>query len=82
MLAPFWQVTMGIEGLFIKAVSEKHRNRGKALFAKSLQATKKEGIHKVVLVVFKTNQDSNAFWEVPGFSHRDDLYYRNLRISE
>ena len=44
-------------------------------------AMKKEGIHKAALLVFKRNQDGNAFWEKQGFSVREDVFYRNRLLS-
>ena len=34
----------------------------------------------VVLVVFESNTDCNAFWENHGFTSREDLIYRNRNI--
>ena len=47
----------------------------------AVDAVKAEGINKVFLVVFKTNEKGNAFWEKQGFKIREDLYYRDLRIN-
>ena len=54
---------------------------GAALVQKAVEAVKAEGINKVFLVVFKTNEKGNAFWEKQGFKIREDLYYRDLRIN-
>ncbi len=64
-------------------VSEKFRGKGigTALVKAAVDAVKAEGINKVFLVVFKTNEKGNAFWEKQGFKIRDDLYYRDLRIN-
>lgn len=54
---------------------------GTALVKAAVEAVKAEGINKVFLVVFKSNENGNAFWEKQGFKIREDLYYRDLRIS-
>lgn len=50
---------------------------GKMLVDNAMDALEKEGITKVLLVVFKDNDNGNAFWEHIGFTKRDDLFYRN-----
>ena len=55
---------------------------GTALVAKVLEALRAEGITKVALVAFATNQGGNAFWEKQGFSLRTDLCYRNRTLVE
>ena len=52
----------------------------KTLVDAAMQALEKEGIHKVALVAFKTNQTGNGFWEHIGFTVREDLIYRNKNI--
>ena len=47
-----------------------------------LDALKKEGINKVLLVAFKKNEGGNAFWESQGFTLREDLNYRNKTLVE
>lgn len=66
------------------AVAEEYRHYGigTELVKNALNAIKSEGINKVVLVVFKTNETGNLFWEKQGFTIRDDLYYRNLRVND
>lgn len=54
---------------------------GASLVKQAVEAVKAEGINKVFLVVFKTNEKGNAFWEKQGFKIREDLYYRDLRIN-
>lgn len=55
---------------------------GKKLVDLALDALKKEGINKVLLVAFKKNEGGNAFWESQGFTLREDLNYRNKALSE
>lgn len=47
-----------------------------------LEALKQEGIHKVNLVVFASNEKGNRFWEKLGFTSRQDLIYRDHLLSE
>lgn len=69
---------------FIHHTSVLEEYRGKGIGTKlvqaALKAIKDDGVNKVVLVVFKSNENGNGFWEKQGFDVRDDLYYRNLRI--
>ncbi len=53
---------------------------GKRLVESAMEALKKEGITKVLLVVFEHNENGNAFWEHMGFTERTDLVYRNKYI--
>jgi ribosomal protein S18 acetylase RimI-like enzyme len=53
---------------------------GKMLVESAEDALRKEGINKVLLVVFTHNDGGNAFWEHMGFTVREDLYYRNKYI--
>ena len=55
---------------------------GKKLVDLALDALKKEGINKVLLVAFKKNEGGNAFWESQGFTIREDLNYRNKALTE
>lgn len=53
---------------------------GKMLVNSAVEALKKEGILKVLLVVFSDNENGNGFWEHLGFTARNDLVYRNRYI--
>jgi len=55
---------------------------GAKLVELGLEALKKEGINKVLLVAFKKNEGGNAFWEKMGFTLREDLNYRNKALTE
>ena len=46
------------------------------------EALKKEGISKIFGLVFKDNDDANAFWERKGYSLRTNLNYRNKSLNE
>ena len=47
------------------------------LVESAMDALEKEGITKVLLVVFGHNKNGNEFWEHMGFTVRNDLIYRN-----
>jgi ribosomal protein S18 acetylase RimI-like enzyme len=68
--------------IYHMTVHERHRRRGigGALVAAVLDALRAGGITKVLLVVMKTNDTGNQFWESLGFTKRDDLIYRNLSL--
>ncbi len=54
---------------------------GKALVNAAMEALKAEGINKVALVAFNTNELGNSFWEAEGFEERKDLVYRNKSLN-
>jgi len=54
---------------------------GKMLVDSAVEALRKEDINKVLIVVFKDNDNGNGFWEHMGFTVREDLYYRNKYIN-
>ena len=64
------------------AVLPAYRGQGiaKQMVEQAMRALETEGIHKVALVAFRTNEPGNGFWEHVGFSQRDDLVYRNKNI--
>jgi ribosomal protein S18 acetylase RimI-like enzyme len=70
--------------IYHTAVLPEKRGQGiaHALVNSAINALKREGIHKVALVVFQNNDLGNGFWEHIGFIHRDDLVYRNLSLNE
>lgn len=65
-------------------VSEKYRKHGigyqMARFC--MAALKKEGINKISLIAFKTNQVGNAFWQGLGWNSRDDVNYYDIVLNE
>lgn len=65
--------------IYHTAVNPDYRKQGigKKLVANTMRALEKEGITKVLLVVFKDNDIGNGFWEHIGFTERNDLIYRN-----
>ena len=52
------------------------------LVSRAEEALKKEGIHKIFGLVFKENEDGNAFWERQGYTLRTNLNYRNKSLSD
>ena len=64
------------------AESAQRQGIGAALLNAAMAALGREGITKVMLVVFADNEKGNAFWEKQGFTARDDLVYRNRAIAE
>lgn len=70
--------------IYHTAVLRSCRNQGigTKLVNMVLKELKRQGIHKVVLVVFKRNEIGNAFWEKQGFTVRNDLVYRDKLLTE
>lgn len=64
----------------VKETARKH-GVGKALVSAAMEALKSEGINKVALVAFNTNELGNYFWEAQGFEERKDLVYRNKSLN-
>lgn len=65
------------------AVDKEHRGKGigEQLVRRAIEAIHADGVNKVVCVAFKSNSVGNSFWDKLGFTVRDDLYYRDLRMS-
>lgn len=53
-----------------------------ALVKKAEEALKEEGINKIFGLVFKDNEEANAFWEKQGYTLRTNLNYRNKSLNE
>jgi len=73
----------GRRGIFhhVSIIPEyRKQGTGRMLVESAMEALKKEGITKVLLVVFEHNENGNAFWEHMGFTERTDLVYRNKYI--
>lgn len=64
----------------VKETSRKN-GVGKALVNAAMEVLKAEGINKVALVAFNTNELGNSFWEAQGFEERKDLVYRNKSLN-
>lgn len=70
--------------IYHMAVDTAYQRKGIAtdLLTHALDALKEEGIIKVALVVFKKNEEGNAFWEKNGFFLREDIAYRNKELTK
>ncbi len=64
------------------SVAERENGVGSMLLEAAMEALKREGINKVILVVFEKNEIGNIFWQKKGFIARNDLVYRNKNINE
>jgi ribosomal protein S18 acetylase RimI-like enzyme len=51
------------------------------LLQKAEDALRAEGISKVFGLIFKDNDEANAFWETQGYSLRTNLIYRNKSLN-
>ena len=65
-------------------VAESYRKRGvgKHMAEFAMEALKKEGINKVGLQAFKTNEAGNKFWKRLGWVERVDLNYYDMPLNE
>lgn len=70
--------------LYHTAVKQEHRGKGigKALVQAVCDSMAKEGINKVALVVFRTNEIGNEFWQRQGWEQRLDLNYYTLSLNK
>lgn len=55
---------------------------GRKLVEAAIEGLRGEGITKVSFVVFRRNEQGNAFWKHLGFNERDDLIVRDMVISD
>lgn len=70
--------------IYHAAVERDAQNQGigTALVKAAQCALKEQGIHKIALVAFRSNEKGNLFWKACGFETRDDLVYRNKNLHE
>jgi ribosomal protein S18 acetylase RimI-like enzyme len=59
----------------------RRRGIGRTLVETAEEALRREGIHKISLVAFKTNTGGNRFWEKLGFPERNDLAYHDKNLN-
>ena len=52
------------------------------LVSEAEKALQKEGITKIFGLVFKDNDNANAFWEAEGYTLRTNLNYRNKSLDK
>lgn len=57
------------------------RGIGKALEGAVCEAMRKEGIHRIAIVVKRTNESGATFWRKQGWEERDDLIYFNKSLN-
>ena len=55
---------------------------GKAMVVKCMEKLKSEGINKVSLIAFTSNDIGNAFWKQVGWTKREDLNYYDFTLNE
>lgn len=55
---------------------------GNRMAAFAMRALQAEGINKVSLIAFKSNEAGNAFWNKVGWTFRDDLNYYDFTLNE
>ncbi|MDO4277801.1 MAG: GNAT family N-acetyltransferase [Lachnoclostridium edouardi] len=48
----------------------------------AMKALKKEGISKITLIAFKSNEVGNVFWKEIGWTERDDVNYYEAVLNE
>ncbi|OOM78580.1 GNAT family N-acetyltransferase [Clostridium sp. BL-8] len=70
--------------IYHTAVSNTTRKQGigTKLVNTAIEALKEQGINKVALVAFETNELGNSFWISQGFEERNDLVYRNKSLND
>lgn len=64
-------------------VHEDYRKHGigKAMAMMAMEALKKEGINKVNLVAFTSNELGNGFWKNMGWTFRKDMNYYEFDLN-
>ena len=70
--------------IYHAVVLPEHQGKGigKQLAEAACDALRAEGINRVGMLVFASNQQGNAFWESQGWQTRPDLNYRNKSLNE
>ena len=65
-------------------VEQGHRKQGigKAMAEEAMKALKEEGISKVSLIAFRSNEVGNRFWQSLGWTFREDLNYYDYTLNE
>lgn len=65
-------------------VHEDYRKHGigKAMAVFCMKALQEEGINKVSLIAFKSNELGNRFWKDAGWTFREDLNYYDFTLNE
>lgn len=70
--------------LYHVCVDQAYRKHGigKSMVNFCIQALKEEGINKVSIIAFTTNEVGNKFWKKMGWEFREDLNYYDLTINK
>ena len=65
-------------------VAKDYRNHGVGhrMAQDCMKALLEEGINKVSLIAFKSNEVGNAFWQGVGWTKRDDINYYDYTLNE
>ena len=64
------------------AEDKRQRGIGKQMATFAMHALKAEGINKVSLIAFKSNEVGNRFWRSVGWTYRNDLNYYDFTLNE
>lgn len=64
------------------AADKRKQGIGKKMASFALNALKEEGINKVSLIAFKSNEIGNRFWKSVGWTFREDLNYYDFTLNE
>ena len=69
--------------LYHVCVREGYRKRGigKAMVVRCMKALQEQGINKVALIAFTSNDVGNAFWKEIGWTKRQDLNYYDFTLN-
>lgn len=55
---------------------------GKQMAHFAMRALQEEGLNKVSLIAFQSNEVGNKFWRKVGWTHREDLNYYDFTLNE
>lgn len=64
------------------AEDKRKQGIGKAMAVVAMHALQAEGINKVSLIAFKSNEVGNKFWRSVGWTFREDLNYYDFTLNE
>lgn len=64
------------------AEDKRKQGIGKQMAAFAMHALQAEGINKVSLIAFRSNELGNRFWKSVGWTFREDLNYYDFTLNE
>ena len=64
------------------AEDKRKRGIGKKMATFAMRALQQEGINKVSLIAFSSNEVGNKFWKSVGWTFRDDLNYYDFTLND